>query len=699
MKLTKMVINNFRSFGECQVINFNNQTVLIGNNSSGKTTVLQALSKLFSDKQSDRIIRKSDFHLPKELRPGENTRNLFIETIFEFDELVGTVYGPAIPTFFEHFTVSQDGAKPFLRIRLESSWEDDGTVEGSVDTQIYYISSDEEIIKDEDRHRAPRKDLDKIRVLYVPASRTPEKELGNASGSMLSRLVNSINWTEDEIKEITDKIGELNNTFLSDNGALAKINQGIQKSWALYHKDKRFSQAELTINSSELAVALRQIDLKFSPTTTEEAFTVSDLGDGLRSIFYFSLVNSILDIELTITKDREENPDNPRFKLLPPILTILAIEEPENHIAPHHIGKLVKRFKQLSSNNNSQVILTSHSPAIVKRIEPEELRYLRIESNDKVLQTIVSDIKLPQDTAESYKYIRGAIQAYPELYFAKLVILGEGDSEELLLPKFFDLLGLEIDSSQISVVPLGGRHVNYFWKLLNALRIPHITLLDFDNERYGGGWGRIQYAIKQLILNGVAKEKLVTVTTESQKTRVLDDDEIDKIKDWKIDRPDNQLLEGWIKMLEKFNVFFSAPLDIDFLMLQHYREYYLDMLSAKEGPVISYADSGGNNKKVKLTDLDSIDKLQLEGLEKRIEEAKIATLKDKSGPGDSFTREEKELMIWYQYFFLGRGKPTTHMQFLSSISDDELKRCLPPVFEKMVKRAEELLGDVEYGEE
>ena len=110
MKLTKMVINNFRSFGECQVINFNNQTVLIGNNSSGKTTVLQALSKLFSDKQSDRIIRKSDFHLPKGLRPGENTRNLFIETIFEFDELAGTVYGPAIPTFFEHFTVSQDGS-------------------------------------------------------------------------------------------------------------------------------------------------------------------------------------------------------------------------------------------------------------------------------------------------------------------------------------------------------------------------------------------------------------------------------------------------------------------------------------------------------------------------------------------------------------------------------------------------------------
>ena len=689
MKLTKMVINNFRSFGECQAINFNNQTVLIGNNSSGKTSVLQALSKLFSDKQSDRIIRKSDFHLPKGLRPGENTRNLFIETIFEFDELDGTVYGPAIPTFFEHFSVSQDGAKPFLRIRLESSWEDDGTVEGSIDTQIYYISSDEDTIRDEDKHRAPRKDLDKIRVLYVPASRTPEKELGNASGSMLSRLVNSINWTEDEINEITDKIDELNNTFLSENGALTQINNEIQKSWELYHEDNRFSQAELIINSSEMAAALRQISLKFSPTTTEEAFTVSDLGDGLRSIFYFSLVDSILDIELEITKDREENPDNPRFKLIPPVLTILAIEEPENHIAPHHIGKLIKRFKQLGNNDNSQVILTSHSPAIVKRIDPEDLKYLRIENNDRVLQTIVSDIQLPPAIDESYKYIKGAIQAYPELYFAKLIVLGEGDSEELLLPKFFDLLGKEVDSSQISIVPLGGRHVNYFWKLLNALRIPHITLLDFDNERYGGGWGRIKYISEYLY-------ELNTEFREWFRTQGLDFSEIGEREFESIDAP---RLNNWFNKLEEFNVYFSSPLDIDFLMLQHYKDNYLNTLSSIEGPVVSYNDSDGSSKKVKLSDLDCLDRLQLEGFNKRKEEAIRATLKDKSGSGDSFTEEEKKLMIWYQYFFLGRGKPTTHMQFLSSISDNELKRFLPPVFEKMVKRAEELLGVIEHDEE
>lgn len=39
------------------------------------------------------------------------------------------------------------------------------------------------------------------------------------------------------------------------------------------------------------------------------------------------------------------------------------------------------------------------------------------------------------------------------------------------------------------------------------------------------------------------------------------------------------------------------------------------------------------------------------------------------------------------------------MQFLLSIRDEELIESLPSVFEKIVKRAKELLGDIEYGEE
>lgn len=82
-------------------------------------------------------------------------------------------------------------------------------------------------------------------------------------------------------------------------------------------------------------------------------------------------------------------------------------------------------------------MLTSHSTASIKRIDPENLRYFRLEAND--CTTKIKAITLPdkEKLADQYKFIKEAVKAYPELYFAKLVILGEGDSAEIILPKFW----------------------------------------------------------------------------------------------------------------------------------------------------------------------------------------------------------------------------------------------------------------------
>lgn len=105
---------------------------------------------------------------------------------------------------------------------------------------------------------------------------------------------------------------------------------------------------------------------------------------------------------------------------------------------------------------------------------------------------------LPEEEDELSKFIKEAVKAYPEIYFSKLVIFGEGDSEEIIIPKVLELHSTEIDSHSISVIPLGGRHVNHFWRLLKSLQVPFITLLDFDIDRNGGGFGRLKYAINRL---------------------------------------------------------------------------------------------------------------------------------------------------------------------------------------------------------
>lgn len=102
MKLSKLKLWNYRCFGsEEQVILIDQLTTFIGNNSAGKTAALSALNCMFSENSNDRILHRSDFHLPKDILPDEmEQQSLYIEAVFEFEELQSGSNGGeyAIPT-------------------------------------------------------------------------------------------------------------------------------------------------------------------------------------------------------------------------------------------------------------------------------------------------------------------------------------------------------------------------------------------------------------------------------------------------------------------------------------------------------------------------------------------------------------------------------------------------------------------------
>ena len=104
MKLSKLKLKNYRCFGsEEQVILIDQLTTFIGNNSTGKTAALSALNCMFSENSNDRILHRSDFHLPEDILPDEmEQQSLYIEAIFEFEELQSGSNGGeyTIPTFF-----------------------------------------------------------------------------------------------------------------------------------------------------------------------------------------------------------------------------------------------------------------------------------------------------------------------------------------------------------------------------------------------------------------------------------------------------------------------------------------------------------------------------------------------------------------------------------------------------------------------
>lgn len=690
MKLKKLKIKNYRCFGEVeQIIDINDMTLFIGNNSTGKTAALLALNSMFSEYSSDRILSRRDFHLPKHILPENlEKQELSIETIFEFDELSNDESWDSaknsIPIFFKSMVVGKTGEPPYLRIRLEATWEKSSSIEGAIDSKIYYITCPEgATISDDDKQIAPRKELDQIRVLYVPAVRDPEKQLRNTSGSMMYRMMNNINWSDSTRDNIRSTIEELNSHFMKESG-VSILNKSISSQWKSYDSDIRYSDASLRFNSTDMESAIKKTEVVFQPTETGREYTIDQMGDGLRSLFYISLVDSILDVEVSIREKYEEDCQNPAFQGMPPALTIVALEEPENHISPHLLGRLIENLNSIAGKSNSQTIITSHSPAIVQRIDPKDLRYFKLDREYDA--TFVRKISLPDEEgkAEQYKFVKEAVKAYPELYFSKLVILGEGDSEEILLPKFWEAINPGIDTSGISIVPLGGRHVNHFWRLLSDLKIPYITLLDLDRERQGGDWGRIKYVLTQLLEYGCTSSELLKVKDE-----IISEEDINGMDEW--DTQQTERMENWINSLENYHVFFSAPLDIDFLMLEHYGNIYKSLLSPIEGPRFMEVING--EQKQKLVQTAEKEGRRTTAFKKRIKNGVRATLKECGKDGSTYKPNQQELMVWYAYFFLQRGKPATHIEVISGLSKEQLKENMPPVFEKLLKVAKKLLQE------
>jgi len=277
-------------------------------------------------------------------------------------------------------------------------------------------------------------------------------------------------------------------------------------------------------------------------------------------MLYLSLVLSSQSIGRSVLAEKDKSFN--AIKLRPPTFTLIALEEPENSLSPHYLGRIVNAINSVIGKGDAQALIATHAPSIIKRIPPEHIRYLRLSANRC---TKITNIILPEKSDEGYKFVREAIQAFPEIYFSRLVVLVEGDSEEIVLPRILQAKEASVDESAVTIAPLGGRHVNHFWRLLSALEIPYLTLLDLDVARYGAGWGRIKYVNDQLIKFEPTKKLPDHWTLPKWDTT---DAPIRTYYNFE-NPPKNIFIE-----LENRGIFFSAPMDLDFSMLKAYPNAY-----------------------------------------------------------------------------------------------------------------------------
>lgn len=632
MLLERLSLTNFRCFGpDSQTIEMSpGLTAFVGINGSGKTAVMQALLRLFGVTPEQRRIKRQDFHVPSmEVNPPQE-RQFTIEAILAFPELDGADCDHrTVPEFFQQMACDEDGRLK-CRLRLEGRWTDDGSLEGVIEDR-YQVIRTLGVFEDGDCTNLKPIDRARIQMIYVPASRDGASQV---SAFLRGRLWRAITWSTGVRDVFIEAGGKLNAAFGAEV-AVDLVSQTVERRWQEVHSAGTDAKPVFRPVDLRFQEFIRKVEVVFHPDESGRDRSLEDLSDGQRSLFHLAMTAATLDIEGHIA-DGSAGAAFQAGGVPLPALTLIAVEEPENNLAPFYLSRIVRQLEDLTRGGRAQAFISSHSASILARVEPAQVRHFRLEPSDRTAQ--VNAIRLPEAEEDAAKFVREAVRAYPELYFARFVVLGEGASEEVVLPRLAEALDLPIDRSFVAIVPLGGRHVNHLWRLLADLAIPYATLLDLDWGRDGGGWGRIKTTCQQLLAVGQNPAAVfgTALRPEGAESTLAMFAEMDP--------SDFPSLRGWIVWLRKFGVFFCEPLDLDYTMLMAFFEAYRRREPGMRGP--------------------------------REGDARSAVLGDEGLPA-LYDASHDAWLRWYRYLFLGRGKPSTHVRVLGALEADDLKAGMP----------------------
>lgn len=83
---------------------------------------------------------------------------------------------------------------------------------------------------------------------------------------------------------------------------------------------------------------------------------------------------------------------------------IYAVEEPETSQHTEHQKILIKAFLNLASSPNTQVLITTHSAALVKELSFDHLRLIKVDNGNKTIESVLPN-RLPYSSLNEVNYL------------------------------------------------------------------------------------------------------------------------------------------------------------------------------------------------------------------------------------------------------------------------------------------------------
>ncbi len=504
MRLVELRLKNFRCYKDENRISIDNLTCIIGKNDVGKSTILEGLDGFFNDN-----IDKGDLNTDSE----DST----IEITCVFDEIPKfLVLDSSVETSpIEENLLNQDG-----KLEIKKTFKVGKSI--SKATYLNAVHPTHEKLADIlSLKNGPLKtlaeevgaDLEGVKKSKNPPLRKAIRDTIESPKELIELKVDGSLDTNNNLKTLWGKLkGYLpifsifkvdKNIDDKDKDVQDPMKHAIKESLAVPAIQELLERIEKEVKEKSTEVAeqtiekLKEIDESLAekmksdfnkvPTwdkifdltlLNENDIPLNKRGSGVKRLVLLAFFQAQAE------KKKLEN-DSPGI--------IYAIEEPETSQHPNHQLILINSLKELSEQDNVQVLFTTHSSNLVKEIPIESLTYihkndgkLKIdyglnletqEMDEETLNNIINTLGVlpnPKDSVRTLLYIEGNHDINALKIYSR--ILKQQDDS---------VISLE-NNNEVGIVISGGSSLKFYIdnKYLDGLGKPEVHIYDNDVPEY-----------------------------------------------------------------------------------------------------------------------------------------------------------------------------------------------------------------------